>query len=112
LKIDRTALVALSGDAERSKNARLSARNIDDATLCRADQLTAFEMLNHRYLVIEKSELEAWLAGPSSQTDKAAKVEPMGRQPKKERRRREYKKRTHVPAGANPKPAGVDGEGE
>lgn len=73
LKIDRTALVALSGDPAKSRNARLSARNYADATLCRADQLTAFELLNHRYLVIEKDELEAWLNGPSSRIDKTAK---------------------------------------
>ena len=73
LKIDRTALVALSGDPEKSRNARLSGRNHEEATLCRADQLTAFELLNHRYLVIEKADLESWLSGPSSKIDKSAK---------------------------------------
>ncbi len=80
LKFDRKALVALSGDSEKSRNARLSGRNSTAATLCRVGDLNCFEMLNHRYLVIEKSELEAWLAGPSSQTDKHAKVDPMGAQ--------------------------------
>jgi hypothetical protein len=47
--------------------------------VCPADQLTAFEMLNHRYLVIGRDELEAWLNGPSSQTDKTTKTEPLGR---------------------------------
>ncbi len=70
IKVDRASLVALSGDGEKSKNARLSARNVDGVTLCRADQLNAFEMLNNRYLVIDKADLEAWLAGPSSQTGK------------------------------------------
>ncbi|RMH13885.1 MAG: 50S ribosomal protein L4 [Planctomycetota bacterium] len=79
LGIDKKALVALSPDAEKSRNARLSGRNVASATLCRADQLTCFEMLNHRYLVIDKQDLEAWLNGPSSQTGKMAKVEPMGR---------------------------------
>ncbi len=78
LKIDRKALVALSADAEKSRNARLSGRNSTEATLCRASDLNCFDMLNHRYLVIEKDELEAWLSGPSSQTDKHAKVDPMG----------------------------------
>lgn len=78
LGVDRTALVALSNDPARSRNARLSARNIDDVTLCRADQLTCFEMLNSRYLVIEKGDLEAWLTGPSSQTGKEARVSPLG----------------------------------
>jgi hypothetical protein len=36
-------------------------------------------MLNHRYLVIGRDDLEAWLNGPSSQTGKDAKVSPMGR---------------------------------
>jgi large subunit ribosomal protein L4 len=79
LGIERTALVALSGDKEKSKNAALSARNVPNVTLCRADQLTCFEMLNHRFLVIGKEELESWLSGPSSQTGKDARTAPMGR---------------------------------
>lgn len=79
LGVDQSALVALSADAEKSKAARLSARNIDFVELCRADQLTAFNMLNNRYLVIDQADLEAWLNGPSSQTGKSAKVDPMGR---------------------------------
>lgn len=79
LKIDRRALVALSADRTKSGNARLSARNIDDVTLCRSDQLTCFEMLNHRYLIIARDDLQAWLEGPSSQIDKSARTSPMGR---------------------------------
>lgn len=75
LKIDKGALVALPGD---ETNARLAAQNVDTVTLVRPDQLTCFAMLNHRYLVIGKSELEAWLKGPSSQTGKDAKVTPLG----------------------------------
>lgn len=84
LKIDRTALVALPNEGDKAANARLSARNVDNVTLCRADQLTCFEMLNHRFLVIGKAELEAWLNGPSSQTGKDAKLNPMGRVASKE----------------------------
>lgn len=73
--IDKSALLALSADAEKSKNARLSARNIDGITMCKADQLNTYEMLNNRYLVIDKADLEAWLAGPSSQTGKIVKSE-------------------------------------
>ncbi|MDX9911168.1 MAG: 50S ribosomal protein L4 [Phycisphaerales bacterium] len=73
LNLDRKALVALSADPAKSRNARLSARNVEDVTLCRADQLTCFEMLNHRYLVIAKGDLEAWLSGSSSKTGKDAK---------------------------------------
>lgn len=79
LGVDNSALVALSSDGEKSKNTRLSARNIENVELCRADQLTAFNMLNNRYLVIDKADLEAWLSGPTSQTGKSAKVAPMGR---------------------------------
>lgn len=82
--VDHRALLALPKDRTKSRNVWLSARNIDDVDVCCADQLTAFEMLNHRYLVIGKNELDAWLSGPSSQTDKSAKVEPMGRIAKKE----------------------------
>ena len=86
LKLDRSALVVLSDDAEKSDAVRRSARNVGDVELIPTSQMTAFEMLNHRYLVIGKSELEQWLAGPSSQTGKSAKVEPMGRQERKSRR--------------------------
>ena len=79
LKIDRTALVALPLEGDKSANARKSARNVDHVTLCRADQLNCFDLLNHRYLVIGKPELEAWLKGPSSQTGKDAKLAPQGR---------------------------------
>lgn len=78
LKIDHTALLALSPDPSRSEAARKSARNVDGVSLCRADQLTCFDMLNNRYLVIERDELEAWLNGPSSQVSKDAKLEPKG----------------------------------
>ncbi len=82
VKVDRRALVALG--RESIENIRLSARNVDEVTLCRADQLNCFQMLNHRFLVIGKAELETWLAGPWSQTGKSAKVDPMGREPAKQ----------------------------
>lgn len=104
LKLDRAALVAVGNGSEGAQNVRLSARNVDDVTLCAVEQLTCFEMLNHRYLVIGKAELEAWLTGPSSQTGKSAKVEPMGRVERKAKRRRPYSKKTF--AG---KPAKAEG---
>mgnify|MGYP001031745289 CR=1 FL=1 len=76
LKVDRSALLAVAPDNE---NVRRSARNIDSVTVCNAAQLTCFEMLNHRYLVISRADLEAWLNGPSSQTGKDAKINPLGR---------------------------------
>jgi hypothetical protein len=36
-------------------------------------------MLNHRFVVIGKAELEGWLNGPTSQTGKIAKISPLGR---------------------------------
>ncbi len=81
VKIDATALVALSTVEAISDNARLSARNLDGVSICRADQLNCFDMLNHRYLVIGREDLEAWLKGPQSQTGKDAKVSPLGRKP-------------------------------
>jgi large subunit ribosomal protein L4 len=79
VKIDATALVALPMDAAKGENAVKSGRNVDDVSLCRVDQLNCFNMLNHRYLVIGKDDLESWLKGPSSQTTKIAKVAPLGR---------------------------------
>lgn len=75
IKVDKTALVAVAGEV---KTMRQAGKNVADVTLCRPDQLTAFEMLNHRYLVISKGDLQAWLTGPSSQTGKDAKVNPLG----------------------------------
>ena len=96
LNIDKSAVLALSPDPERSGNARLSARNVEDLTLVRADQLTCFDMLNSRYLVIEQSELEAWLAGPSSQTDKQAKLDPQGKGNGVREARKDRPKRGHA----------------
>lgn len=75
-KIDRSALVALNPD---NMNARLSARNVTAVTVCPSHQLTCYEMLNHRYLLITKSDLEAWLIGPSSRTTKEAKAQARSR---------------------------------
>jgi len=78
IKVDKTALVALPTEASKSEAARKSGRNIENVKLVRADQLNCFDMLNHRFLVIGKADLEAWLAGPWSQTGKDAKVSPKG----------------------------------
>ncbi len=60
LGVDRTCLVALD---RANRNAALAARNLADADTIRAEQLNAFELLNHRYLVIEKAQLEAFVDG-------------------------------------------------
>jgi large subunit ribosomal protein L4 len=72
--IDRTCLVALD---ETNRTAALSARNLPGTETCVDRQLNTFGMLNHRYLVITRASLEAWLSGPSSQTAKLA-GRPMG----------------------------------
>ncbi len=79
IKVERSALVALPMDYGTAKNALLSARNIESVDLCRVDQLNAFNLLNNRFLVISKGDLEEWLKGPSSQIGKEAKTNPMGR---------------------------------
>jgi len=79
VKIDGTAVIALTGDESKARNARLSGRNIDGVRVIRVDQLNVYEMLSNRFVVIGKAELESWLKGPSSQTTKDAKINPMGR---------------------------------
>lgn len=76
LKIDRSALVAV---APENENVRISGRNLEHVTVCHSQQINAFNLLNHRYLVIARADLEAFLAGPSAQIDKSAKVSPLGR---------------------------------
>lgn len=83
IKADRSSLVALSMQGDLT-NAIRSGRNVEDVTLVRCDQLNCFNMLNHRFLVIARADLEAWLNGPSSQTGKQAKINPMGRAAVKE----------------------------
>src|SRR5262249_3451715 len=75
IKVDKTALIAVPPEADGTRRA---ARNVEHVSLCKPDSLNCFEMLNHRYLVIGKAELEAWLSGPSSQTGKDAKINPLG----------------------------------
>jgi len=79
IKVDRSALVALPHEDSKSHNARLAGRNVQDVTLVPAEQMNCFDMLNHRFLVIGKADLEAWLNGPCSQTGKIAKIAPLGR---------------------------------
>ncbi len=73
LGVNRRALLAVAPD---NRNARLAARNCEYVDTCPAHELNAFNMLNHRYLIIARADLEAWLNGPSAKTDKSAK--PIG----------------------------------
>lgn len=79
VKVDGPAVVALPADEGSAKNARLSGRNVDRVRMIAVDQLNVYEMLTKRFVVIGKKELEGWLSGPSSQTTKEAKINPMGR---------------------------------
>jgi len=56
--IDRTCLVATD---KTNRNAILSARNLDGVDVCRIDQLNAFALLNHRFLVVDKAALVSFL---------------------------------------------------
>lgn len=67
LGINRSCVVAI---APGNENARRAARNLDGVSVCNAEQLTCWEMLNHRFMIIAKADLEAWLSGASSKTDK------------------------------------------
>jgi large subunit ribosomal protein L4 len=58
--IDRTCLLALNSE---NRNGALSARNLANVDTIRADQLNAFELLNHRYLVIDRASLQAFIDG-------------------------------------------------
>lgn len=76
IKVDRSALVAVSSD---NANVRKSGRNVESITLCQPSQLNVFDLLNHRYLVITKADLQTYLSGPQAQTTKVAKTNPLGR---------------------------------
>jgi large subunit ribosomal protein L4 len=60
LGIDRTCLLALD---PANRNAALSARILQNVDTIRIDQLNAFELLNHRFLVIDRAGLESFLDG-------------------------------------------------
>jgi len=67
--VDRSCLVALNGANE---NARLSARNLDNVTVTRIEQLNAFDLLNHRYVVVDKASLQAFIDGSALKAGKEA----------------------------------------
>ena len=67
--IDRSCLVAVDSE---NRNAAVSARNIEHVDTIRVDQLNVFEMLNHRYLVVDKASIEAFLDGSAWNKDEEA----------------------------------------
>jgi len=68
--VDRTCLIALDPG---NRNAALSARNLDGVTTVRIEQLNAFDLLNHRYLVVDKASLQAFLDGSAWAGEHAGK---------------------------------------
>lgn len=58
--IDRTCLVAVENG---NRSAYLSARNLEHVDVIRVEQLNAFDLLNHRYLVIDRAALQSFLDG-------------------------------------------------
>jgi len=56
--INRTCLIALD---PKNDVARQSAANLPYSSTIRVDQLNVFELLNHRYLVIDRATLVAFL---------------------------------------------------
>ncbi len=56
--IDRTCLVAT---CKTNRNAMLSARNCEGVDVIRIDQLNAFALLNHRYLIVDKASLMSFI---------------------------------------------------
>lgn len=56
--IDRTCLIAVD---PKNRNAMLSARNLENVDICRIEQLNVFELLNHRYLVVDKAALMSFI---------------------------------------------------
>ncbi len=69
LSVNRSCLLAL---AEDDRNTARSARNIADVDLIRIDQLNAFDLLNHRFLVVEQSSFEAYLESLKPTSTRAA----------------------------------------
>ena len=70
LEIDRTCLIAFPDT--RSTEAR-SAENLAHVSLTAIDQLNAFDLLNHRYLLAEKATLQTWLDRAAQQVGAAKK---------------------------------------
>lgn len=72
LKIDRTCLVALPST---SGHEAASARNLDNVNVTQIDRLNAFDLLNHRYLLVDKDAFQAYLGRVTSDELDRAKQE-------------------------------------
>lgn len=69
LAINRTCLFAVDGE---NRNAVLSARNVEHVDIIQVDQLNAFDLLNHRFVLVEKAAIEAYLSRIAEQASPAA----------------------------------------
>jgi large subunit ribosomal protein L4 len=67
--VNRSCLVAVDSE---NRNAAVSARNLDNVDTIRVDQLNVFELLNHRFLVVDKASIEAFLDGSAWKNDEEA----------------------------------------
>lgn len=56
--VNRTCLIALDA---ANRNAALAARNLPNVDTTRIEQLNVFDLLNHRFVVVEKASLQAFL---------------------------------------------------
>jgi len=87
LSIDRTCLVALH---RSMRNTALSARNLENVDTIRVDQLNAFELLNHRYIMIDRAGLESFLDGSCfPQAEEAPKEAEKKKKKKKKTKKKE-----------------------
>jgi large subunit ribosomal protein L4 len=67
--VNRSCLVAVDSE---NRNAAVSARNLDNVDTIRVDQLNVFELLNHRFLVVDKASIEGFLDGSAWKNDEEA----------------------------------------
>ena len=67
--VNRSCLVAVDSE---NRNAAVSARNLENVDTIRVDQLNVFELLNHRFLVVDKASMESFLDGSAWKNDEEA----------------------------------------
>ena len=114
--VNRTCLVALDS---ANRNGLLSARNLHDVDTIRWDQLNVFELLNHRFLVIDRASLEAFVearhlgqgADAAARSNGAAKAAPAGGRKSAASDGVEKKKSTKTAAPRKTKKAAAQSEG-
>ena len=59
--------------ANTTDSTALSAGNLENINLIRIDQLNVFDLLNHRFLLVDRPSLESWLDNGAK--EQAAKAE-------------------------------------